>query len=337
MGLSNMMPARLARPRSFLYFVSLRTASQFIILSLLFNKVAGFYGILALFTGYELNLLQLSMYIYSIVVLCAVAYLAQHMQIQKPVYALAVAWIYLIDSVINVAYTCLFGVGWFILVSQHLDDKEPTTSAPGGNMMNDTAGFTDPEHSVGAVEVIATPKAGMMPGQDAVAMGHGSSASLAQGLFESGSMMSLGVIAVLWTIRLYAVVIVMASARQTLRQYIQSTSAQTTEFGLTGGSDDANMAENPFKLGREEGEGWKGKLGRLMTAFPKAYWLGKDEADEEWARGTDERITRARTTLRLPKPGVGERERRARSGTGPPPPIKTGSDGDKDKSQVHAS
>ncbi|KAH0156018.1 hypothetical protein KCU82_g10453, partial [Aureobasidium melanogenum] len=83
-----------------------------------------------------------------------------------------------------------------------------------------------------------------------------------------------------------------------------------------------DLAENPFREGREEGEGWKGRLGRIMTSVGKRYWLGKDDEDE-WVRGTGERFTnKKRLNIRVPEPGVGERERRARSGTGPPPMVK---------------
>ena len=84
------------------------------------------------------------------------------------------------------------------------------------------------------------------------------------------------------------------------------------------------MAENPFRLGRDEGAGWSGKLGRVLLRLPsKRYWLGKDEDEDEWVRATSGRFENARDqgmNLWPAKTGVGERERRARSGTGPPPP-----------------
>lgn len=267
------------------------------------------------------------MYIYSIIVLGIVCYLGPSIRRQSPLQNLALAYIYIIDSVINAAYTVLFALGWFILLGQHINDQVPGTNAPGGKMMNDTAGFTDPEHGVSEVEVIATPAAGVMPAQDAVAIGKNAgstNAALGNAFFQSGSIASITVISILWLIRLYFCLIVLAYARRVLRQYILTTSSRTTDFGLTGGSDSAEYAENPFRVGREEGEGWKGKLGRIMTVVPKRYWLGKDDAaDEEWVRGAGERFS-TRTALKIPRPGVGERERRARSGTGPPPPIRTG-------------
>ena len=51
--------------------------------------------------------------------------------------------------------------------------------------------------------------------------------------------------------------------------------------------------------------------------------MGRDEAEDEWAKTVDSKLERARG-LRIKVPaenGVSERERRARSGTGPPIPL----------------
>lgn len=182
--------------------------------------------------------------------------------------------------------------------------------------MNDTAGFTDPEATVSHVDVIATPASGMMPGQDAVAVGKGNGGGLSKSVFQGGSIASITVISGLWLVRIYFCLIVVAYARGVLRQHILNTSA--SNYGLQGGSESTELAEDPFRTGREEGEGWKGRLGRAMTRVGRSYWLGKDnEGDLEWVRGTGDKFRRL--NIRVPEPGVSERERRARSGTGPPP------------------
>lgn len=102
------------------------------------------------------------------------------------------------------------------------------------------------------------------------------------------------------------------------------------------------MAENPF---RESG-GWQGRLGRLMVAFPRAYWLGGDAGagDEEgvisggdvrWMEGMGGKFRKGGNgagtgtgngaagtegSSAVESSGPLERERRRRSGTGPPPP-----------------
>lgn len=316
---------QLTAHQSFLHLISLRTATEFITFTLAINKVTGFYGILALFTGYHLNPLQLSHYIYSLLVLGLVCYLSPAIRQRDGDGALKVvglAWVYLLDTIINSVYTTLFGLGWFILLAQHLNEPSPVGSgqAPGGGTMNDTAGFTDPEHSVSEVEVVATPAPGAMSGQDAVAYASGGSDALGGVLFQQGSLASVTVIAFFWLVRVYLCIIVLSFARSTLRQYIANSSAASYSA-----SEDPTMAENPFRPGREEGAGWKGQLGRLMLRFPtQRYWLGRDET-EEWVRATSGRFESGRTGLRVKIPGengVGERERRARSGTGPPPAPK---------------
>lgn len=108
------------------------------------------------------------------------------------------------------------------------------------------------------------------------------------------------------------------------------------------------MAENPFR----EAGGWQGRLGRLMVAFPRAYWLGGDGAagDEEgviaggdvrWMEGMGGKFRKGGNgaatgtatgagngngaaategSSAVESSGPLERERRRRSGTGPPPP-----------------
>lgn len=295
--------------------ISLKTATELIVLTLLINKASGIYGMLALLTGYHLSWAQLSMYIYSIIILGLVCYLAPHIKRQSALQCLALAWIYVIDSIINVVYTGLFGATWFILLARHLTDDSKALG-PGGKMMNDTAGFTDAEHSVSSVEVVAAPANGAMAAQDAVAIGKHDGSALGSAVFQGGSIMSISVIGILWMVRLYFILVVMAYARGVLRQHIVAKSASSQ--GLQSGSKSSDMAENPFAEGSDEGQGWKGKLGRAMTRVLQSYWLGKDDEDE-WVRGAGERFKKL--AIKVPQPGVGERERRARSGTGPPPAI----------------
>lgn len=68
---------------------------------------------LAILTGYTLSLLQLSTYIYSLVVLVALVYLIPHVRKQSPFESLALAWLYALDTIINAAYTVAFGVHWY--------------------------------------------------------------------------------------------------------------------------------------------------------------------------------------------------------------------------------
>lgn len=311
---------RVPKPKSVLGFISLRSATELIFLTLLFNKVTGLYGILALFTGFELNALQLSHYIYSLIILGLISWLFSAIrQPEQPLKVVGLAFILIIDSVINAIYTSMFGASWFIVLAQHLNDGKVDTGVPGAGTIDETSGFTSPEHNVTNVEVIATPAEGAKPGQVATAYSE-EGVTLAGAVFESGSMASITVIALLWILRVYFCLVVLSYARGVVRSYVLTTSTGYTH------TEDPTMAENPFREGREEGEGWKGKVGRTLLQFPtKKYWLGREEneGENEWVRSTSGRFSgRKDLRIKVPEPGVGERERRARSGTGPPPPPK---------------
>lgn len=306
--------------------MSLRTGTELITLSLLLNKVSGFYGLLAILTGLHLSPLQLSMYIYSLLALFIIAMLAPHIRSQSPFPCLALAWFYVLDSIINAAYTAAFGITWFRVISQHHSDKSGEAPIPGagGSTMGDTAGFTSPKYNVSAVEVAASPAAGLTDGQDAVAVGipadgsatYSGSPSLKHGVLQPESMSSVIVIVALWAVRVYFILIVLSYARFVLRQYIATVSRSNVQ--LHTGSADGNLAENPFASHMPEGQGWKGRLGRMMVRLGRGYWLGSEEEDAWMISGSGK--FRRLASKEPHVPGVVERERRRRSGTGPPPP-----------------
>jgi hypothetical protein len=288
--------------QSFLYFVSLRTAAEFITFTLLINRVTGLYGILALFTGYHLNALQLSSYIYSLIILGLVIWLAPAIRNPRdPLRNIALAWLYVIDTLINTVYTVLFALGWFVLLAQHLNDGVPLSSkvgnALGKGTMESAAGFTDPEvPGVAGVEVIASPAKGALAGQDAVAyaapVAPGMTAAAAPGslrevITQPDSLTSVILLVIFGLFRLYFCLVVLSYARSILRGYIVSTSSTTSAEHNDPSSTDASIAENPFRVGREEAS----LLGRIMLSLPsRRYWLGREEypaaSQSEWERTT---------------------------------------------------
>jgi hypothetical protein len=296
--------------------MSLRTGVEMISLSMIFNKITGIYGILAIFTGFSLSPLQFAMYIYSLGATVLLAFLVPHIRKQSPFQCLALAWLYLIDTVVNTAFTAAFAVTWFLAVSADHVTKGIPSSAPGSGTIGDTAGFTSPKHNVSKVDVIASPATGAMAGQDAVAYGvPGSGAasalnpSLSHGVGIEESIPSIMVVVLLTLIRVYFIFVVMAYARQVLRQHVYTRSNKQLTLHTDGQADNV---ENPF----ESLDGWRGKVGRVMVSIGRSYWLGH-QGDDDWAKGLDGRF---RTKTASGPPGTFERERRARSGTGPPAP-----------------
>ena len=241
---------------------------------------------------------------------------------EEPLKNVALAYVYILDSVVSSVYTALFGAGWFLVLAQSLNQPQThegeAPPVPGAGTIDDTAGFTSSEYNATKVDVVVAPGPGLMDGQTAIAYGS-QYGSLGGAFFQGGSMASITVLGLLWLIRFYCCILIMSHSRSILRQYVANTSTSYSESG------DPSLAENPFRVERTEGAGWRGKLGRFMLRFPtKRYWLGRDEAEDEWVRATSGRFESGRGNglrIKVPENGVGERERRARSGTGPPPPI----------------
>lgn len=211
--------------QTFLGLMSLQTATEMISLALLINKVTGLYGLLGILTGYAVDAVQLSMYIYSVTVLVTLAFLLPHIRRHSPFQNLALAWLYIFDTATNAAYTSFFAVEWYIA-----SEGNPTGDA--AEQATDTA-------------------------------------------------VSMVLIVAFTLLRIYLMFVVMSFTRQVLRRYVS---------GLAG---DKGTAQ-PFAANTAEGEGWRGKLGRVMIFVGQDYWIGGME-DEEWATTNSARVPLAAT------------------------------------------
>jgi len=301
--------------------MSLRTGVEMISLSMIFNKITGFYGLLAILTGFRLSPLQFSMYLYSLVALVLIAFLMPHIRKQSPFECLALAYFYLLDTIINTAFTSAFAITWLLAVSADNVNTVIPSNAPGSGTIGDTAGFTNPQYNVTSVNVIATPAEGTTGGQDAVAYAiagtvaaTASAPSLGHAAGIQESIPSIMVVAVLTLIRIYFILVTMSYARRVLRQHI----FRSSKIHLHNDGTTEAHPENPFAADTPEGDGWRGKMGRFMVKFGKDYWIGGQTEDDAWAKGLDGRFMNAKVSSG--PPGTVERERRARSGTGPPGP-----------------
>lgn len=293
--------------------MSLETGASLITLSLLLNKISGLYGLLALLTGYHLSPVQLSMYLYSLVALALAVILFPHIRKQSPLECLALAWLYLLDSLINAAYTAAFGVTWFLVVSQHYD----SSNAPGGETIEQTAGFTSPKYDAAYVEIQNT-----KDGNNFIAHPPRSADNLSSVVMQPESFQSIIFISLLWAMRVYFVLVMLAFARANLRLWIavpRHTQLPTHSRNVSVASV-ADIDREPFSSCSPEGQGWKGKLGRVMVGIGRTYWLGEEE-DGNWLSGIGQKFRTRNTHHELPGPL--ERERRRRSGTGPPQPSQS--------------
>ncbi|KAJ5587146.1 uncharacterized protein N7459_002911 [Penicillium hispanicum] len=315
MGLSSRL-LRIPRPESFLYVMSLETGASLITLSLLLNKISGLYGLLALLTGYHLSPVQLSMYLYSLVALALAALLFPHIRKQSPLECLALAWLYLLDSLINAAYTAAFGVTWFLVVSQGYDSGK--AAGPGGETIAQTAGFTNPKYDAAYVEIQPSKE-----GNNFVAHPPRSVDPISNAVSQPESFQSIVFISLLWAIRVYFVLVMLAFARKTLRLWVavpRHTQLPTHSRNVSVASV-ADIDREPFSPYSHDGQGWKGKLGRIMVGIGHNYWLGEDEDGGNWLNNITQKFRSRSNHTELPGPL--ERERRRRSGTGPPQPSQS--------------
>lgn len=161
------------------------------------------------------------------------------------------------------------------MLSQH--PSGPLAAAT--KAMDENAGFTSPAYNVSIVAVPAS------DGQDAVAVGAGveGGAFLSAGVLQPESATSILIISILWVIRLYFVLVVLAFARNVVR-------------------DSATPGEAPFS-GRNYGEGWKGRLGRALVGVNSSYWQGAEgweRLGSKFRRSEDERRSMGSRRSSLP-------------------------------------
>ncbi|MCJ1401957.1 hypothetical protein MMC11_005174 [Xylographa trunciseda] len=303
--------------------MSLRTGASLATLTLLFNKVFALYGLLALLTGFHLSPVQLSMYIYSLFVLALAAYVAPYIRTQSPFHCLALAWVYVIDTVVNAAYTVVFAVTWFLVLAHHQSQSPLQDGAlgVGGATINDTAGFTSPEFNVSRVDIIGSPA--MYP-SDAIAVKSPTSLAaganttlgaptLSHGILQPEGLISVALVVVLFLIRLYLMFIVISFAREDLRRHMSRMQQDAVAWQVDSGKN--GQAQTPFSEHYIAGKGWKGKLGRVMIKLGKGFWLG-DNGEQFDSVVEDSRylsVNQAETG------DIAKRERRRKSGTTPRP------------------
>jgi hypothetical protein len=174
------------------------------------------------------------MYLSSVWCLASLVYLMPHIRRHTPFHVLSLAWLYILDTVMNEAYVAAFAVMWY------------------------RASFHDPEGTAGKE---AGPTDGVPDGED---LDHEQDVQVIKGVGVQETAVSM-VLVVLFTavVRIYFSLVVAAFARSVM---LIAAEAEEEAKGLEDG--------NPFAEGRGGGKGWKGWLGRRMVAVGRGYWLG---------------------------------------------------------------
>ncbi|KAL7897912.1 Inositolphosphorylceramide synthase subunit Kei1 domain-containing protein [Trichoderma sp. SZMC 28014] len=237
---------RIPRPKTLFGFISLQTGTELISLALVFNKVTGVYGLLAILTGYQLSLFQLTTYVYCIGILGTLVYLIPHIRKQTAFECLALAWLYVIDTAINCASTFAFGMDWYF-----------------ANAALATGSGVKPSS---LPDIVAEGMEGL---RHETAM-HGD-------VVPQETAASMILITALTLIRVYFSLVVMNYARQVLQKYMQL-------MILEGPGVDDHVG--PFATDLPDGEGRRGQLGRTMVSFGRNYWMDYSEAGEWTVGGT---------------------------------------------------
>ncbi|KAK1635506.1 Inositolphosphorylceramide synthase subunit Kei1-domain-containing protein [Colletotrichum phormii] len=245
------------------------TGAEVISLILLFNRLTGLYGLLAILTGYELSVTQLSMYLYSLGVVVLLAMFMPHIRKQSPFETLGLAWLYIVDTILNVAYTTFFAVNWYLNSSAL--DKHP-------------AGSTTPAAAgpAAAAEIAETALANGAPVVPDVP-------GTTKHIGPQESWMSLGLICSVTLVRVYFALVVMSFAQQVMQRYTADMGWEEegrSNAGKKGGVD------GPFSQGEPGGEGSRGRIGRVMLALGRGYWL-RERPQEVWASAVSAKFRHA--------------------------------------------
>ncbi|KAK4246631.1 Inositolphosphorylceramide synthase subunit Kei1-domain-containing protein [Corynascus novoguineensis] len=248
----------LPRPKSFLGFMSLQTGTELVSIALIFNKATAVYGVLTLFTGYSLSALQVTAYLFSILVLATLAVCLPHIRTLSPLHNLTLAWVYALDTVVSAAYTAAFATSWYL------------------------AGIHDPEGPAGA----GSSDAAASPSNGNVQLDPSQKEQVKAGTGAHDTAASMVLIVGFTLVRFYFSLVIAAYARMVLLRFVDERMDESDVI--------ADVSPDPFAVGAPLGEGWQGKLGRAMVAVGRGYWLGGKKEDEEWARQVNSKFRSTR-------------------------------------------
>lgn len=234
------------------------------------------------------------MYIYSFLVLVLAAYLTPHIRKEEAWHCLMLAWLFIIDTVVNMAFTGVFAVGWWGLLGGHAQGVGVGGGVEG--MMNETAGFTTPIFNVSHVEVVTLGKGGLEEAATLGAAADTPAGMLGNGFQEAEGITSGVVVGLLWAFRFYLMFVVMGFAREAVRRHVAG-------WHKHGVEDDREVFVG---MG-----GLKGSLGRAMVRVGRGYWVGSDREVQEMMRpksgGLLEKERRRKEIVDSPGRSSGER------------------------------
>jgi hypothetical protein len=99
---------------SFLGLLDLKTGVTVALLFALLNKVAGVYGLIAVLTGAGGSFAQLSLYMYSVLALVALAWGLRAVKAEDPKHTFYFAHLFFADHILSTIWTVFFAVVWWV-------------------------------------------------------------------------------------------------------------------------------------------------------------------------------------------------------------------------------
>lgn len=119
---------------SFFGLLDLKTGVTVALLFALLNKVAGVYGLIAVLTGAGGSFAQLSLYIYSVLALVALAWGLRVVQDEDPKKTLYFAHLFFADHIFSTSWTIFFAIVWWFWTPH--DGRRQANSAAQQAMMD---------------------------------------------------------------------------------------------------------------------------------------------------------------------------------------------------------
>jgi hypothetical protein len=114
------MPSFHTSLTSFLFILDLKVGCTIITLFALFNKIAGIYGIIAIFQGGTFS--QVSLYLYSIFTIFVFLWAIQGISDEDPQRVMRFSHLFLGDHLLSSTWTLYFALNWFLYM-KHDGDK----------------------------------------------------------------------------------------------------------------------------------------------------------------------------------------------------------------------
>ncbi|KAA8915879.1 hypothetical protein TRICI_001972 [Trichomonascus ciferrii] len=191
-------------PKAFLFFFPLHLGAELIIAIGLLNKASGFYGILSIFTGHPLSVMEWILNILSLVTLPLYIMAFQTIHTRNALRMVLFAYLYTIDTLCSVGFSVYFCVHWFT-------EKAKVVAASGSESSSSGSG----DVTTSAAASMATNASADVYRRDSAADSNAinKSASLPQ---ETATTITITVVFLL--VRLYFNLIILAYARQLVRQ-----------------------------------------------------------------------------------------------------------------------